>query len=81
MRALAASALENLVREAAILIRVAEKRKEEAERLLRHIQEGRPMSTRSYTPDARPIDERYVDAAVVARTIVQLEGEREEGTF
>jgi hypothetical protein len=79
VRALVASALETLVREASLLIRDAEARKEDAERLLRHVKEGKPLSMRSYTPDARPLDRGYVEAAVVARTLVQLEGDREEG--
>ncbi len=74
MRAAVEATLENLVREAALLARDAEARKTDAERLLRHLREGRPLSTRSYTPDARPLGERYVDAAVVARTLVKLEG-------
>lgn len=78
MRKTVVKAVEDLVREATLLARDANQRREDAERLLRHLNEGVLVCNVSYFPDMRPLGIQLLGASVRADTIMRLEVENEE---
>jgi hypothetical protein len=64
--------VEELVREAALLVRDAERRREDAERLLRQLRAGTPVTDVSYFPDLQPLGGRLAEASVRADTVMRL---------